>query len=238
MSWPERLQLALLPGMDGTGLMLQSFQEILAAEVPVTVVRYPARQRRNFAELVVDAYEQLPKGVPLVLLGESFSGPVAVTLARHFRLEVRGLILCATFARAPRSILPWVLPLLPTRSLLRIEPPERLVRYFCLGQDAPPLVMERFRETLKAVDPRVLAQRLEILSRVDVTADLPHLSMPVLYIQAARDRLVPERALLPFSQAIHQLVVSRVDGPHFLLEAAPQEAEAAVMDFVRVLPAS
>ena len=67
---------------------------------------------------------------------------------------------------------------------------------------------------------------------VDVRDDLDRLSQPRLYLQAARDRLVPPscaariRALKPSAEFV------TVDGPHLLLEANPVESWRHIEGFL------
>jgi pimeloyl-ACP methyl ester carboxylesterase len=77
----EEMQLVFLPGLDGTGLSYGPLGEVMPVNARVTVVRYPVDQKLSFAELVHCAYEQLPRNKPFVLIAESFSGPIAISLA-------------------------------------------------------------------------------------------------------------------------------------------------------------
>jgi len=69
----------------------------LGDDVTTPVVRY-------VAELTLDEYvESAGKALPdrCVLIAESFSGPVAISLAARHPGKVRCLVLCATFAVSP-----------------------------------------------------------------------------------------------------------------------------------------
>jgi pimeloyl-ACP methyl ester carboxylesterase len=223
--------------MDGTGLMLQRFRTMIPANVPVTVVRYPARERHSFMELVEIAERQLAEHRPWVVVGESFSGAVAVELCRRAHRDIRALVLCVTFARSPLPSLRWLLGLLPVPTLLRLPVPDMVLRQFCVGHDAPPALLEQMHHTLQAVAPEVLADRLAMIASLDIRDRLAALRLPCLYIQADADRLVPAGCLQPFREAIPRLQVRQVAGPHFLMESQPHGSWSAISDFIAGLPA-
>ena len=72
--------LVLLPGMDGTGDLFAPLLSALPPALRTIVVRYPCDRplampnwRRTRA--------RAPQDQPFVLLGESFSGPIAAAIA-------------------------------------------------------------------------------------------------------------------------------------------------------------
>jgi pimeloyl-ACP methyl ester carboxylesterase len=102
MSLPAdaRPVLVLLPGMDGTGLMFGPFLAVLEG-LEAQVLRYPP-ELTAYADCVAYARARLPLGRPYLLLGESFSGPVAIALAAEQPEGLAGLVLCCTFAPGPQ----------------------------------------------------------------------------------------------------------------------------------------
>jgi pimeloyl-[acyl-carrier protein] methyl ester esterase len=79
------MTLVLLPGMDGTGQLFAPFVVALGHEFNVKVVRYPTTEPMGYAELEALARAALPEEGPFVILGESFSGPVAVSVGVRSR---------------------------------------------------------------------------------------------------------------------------------------------------------
>lgn len=71
----------LLPGLDGTGDLFGPLLPFLGDSTPTLVVRYPPDVPLGYAALTDLARASLPSDGPFFLLGESFSGPVAVKLA-------------------------------------------------------------------------------------------------------------------------------------------------------------
>src|SRR5260221_8527089 len=99
-------KLILMPGMDGTGELFAPLLRALGSSMESAVVRYPADAPLGYAELLPRVRAELPSSEPFVLLGESFSGPLALMLAAEAPAGLRGVILCASFASNPIHWLP------------------------------------------------------------------------------------------------------------------------------------
>ena len=95
------MRLMLLPGMDGTGRLFGPLLRILPQGLEVTVFAYPPDRPCGYAELLPLVEAAVPEGGEFVVLGESFSGPLALLLAARRPRGLRGVILCASFARGP-----------------------------------------------------------------------------------------------------------------------------------------
>lgn len=99
------MKLVLLPGMDGTGRLFAPLLSRLDESLEPVVIAYPEHEQLDYGQLHQFVRARLPEGEPFVLLGESFSGPVALTLAAAAPAGLCGLILCATFMRNPMPVL-------------------------------------------------------------------------------------------------------------------------------------
>ena len=104
MSTDSKITLMLLPGMDGSGQLFDEFAAALGGEFALSIVRYPV-DGGGYAELEAIARQAIPPTGPYVILGESFSGPIAVSLAAPADDRCLGLVLCAAFARNPLPLL-------------------------------------------------------------------------------------------------------------------------------------
>lgn len=82
----------------------------------------------------------------------------------------------------------------------------------------------------------ILRQRLRAVASVDVTSEARGLSIPVLYLRANEDHLVPESASKIVQSVCPQTFVQEVQGPHCLLQAAPSAAATAVLGFLGGIP--
>jgi pimeloyl-[acyl-carrier protein] methyl ester esterase len=223
--------LVLLPGMDGTGLLFKPFLEAMGdeAETAITAIAYPARDVLGYAELSELAFNALPRTGPLLILGESFSGPIAVTLAARCADRVQGVILCCSFVRNPRPRWSWLRPLLHGAPM----PPTALVTRALFGRHATAHLRSLLAQALADVAPDVLRARLVSVSRVDASAALTSLRAPLLCLRAREDRLVPASALALIQRLRPETRIVEVDAPHALLQACPEEAAVAVTAFVR-----
>jgi pimeloyl-ACP methyl ester carboxylesterase len=220
--------LVLLPGMDGTGDLFGPFVDTVG--VRTQVVRYPTSGALGYEELEHLVTSQLPTDEPYVLLGESFSGPIAISIAARQPPLLRGLILCCSFAKNPRPALS------PLRSLVKWlpdRPPLAPLEWFLAGRFASPQVREALARALAQVSPAALRARMTAVIAVDVVPVLSSISVPILYLRALEDRVVPFSA----SEIILGKVpsVKRLDlaAPHFLLQTVPKEAGSAVHQFMR-----
>lgn len=102
--------IVLLPGLDGTGELFAPLVAAWGDRFRTQVVSYPRAERLGYAALADRVRALLPLHEDYVLLAESFSGPLGVMLAAERPQRLRGLVLCATFARSPLPLLRWMAP--------------------------------------------------------------------------------------------------------------------------------
>ena len=229
----DRPLLVLLPGMDGTGRMFEPFLAALG-DFETRVVRYPAALM-SYAACIHHVRTLLPRDQPFVLLGESFSGPVAVALAAERPEGLVALVLCGTFARNPRPGLAWAAPLLrflPARRL-----PLALIRFLLLGRWATEPLLALVRSMLPEVPAATLKGRLLAVVAGDQTPLLGRIQVPTLALAAAQDRLVPPAATRWLRAHLPNLDIARLQGPHWLLQTRPDATAQAIRDFLGRLPA-
>jgi pimeloyl-ACP methyl ester carboxylesterase len=224
--------LVLLPGMDGTGLMFEPFLNELK-DFDTLVVSYPAALT-SYAACLHFARLQLPANRPFLLLGESFSGPVALALAAERPASLVGLVLCGTFARNPHPGLAWLTPLL--RALPPLRLPLALVRHLLLGPWATAPLLALAQTLRRTVPPLTLNNRLLAVATLDHTALLSQLRVPTLALCGSQDRLVPRVATAWLRAHLPHLDIANRQGPHWLLQARPEAAARALRDFLDRLP--
>lgn len=169
-----------------------------------------------------------------MLLAESFSGPLAITLAaRH---DLAAVILCNSFVRSPR---PALLGHLAMPFLFRHTPPAFLLRHFLLGSAASPELLRRVRSVLTTVPRLTLAGRLAAVLGVDVSAELGRRRAPLLYLRGLGDRLVPEASVASLAAAAATPIeVARLAGPHLLLQVEPERAWEVIRPYLATLAAA
>jgi len=225
--------LVLLPGLDGTGKLFAEFVTVLDSRVGAVIVAYPPDQSLGYEALetrVLGVLDTLPPGQRFVLLGESFSGPLAIRLAARAPGGLVGLILSASFARNPFPWLGWAWPLaayLPVKSLPRwVRAP---LMWGSLSPDRAPSQMQR---AMSAVSTAVVRQRIAALLRVDETQALRRIKIPTLVMRARADRVIPKAATSWIVNWLPQAQLVEIDAPHLLLQTRPAECAAAVLRFL------
>jgi pimeloyl-ACP methyl ester carboxylesterase len=165
----------------------------------------------------------VPNGKEFLVLGESFSGPVALLLAARRPPGLRGVILSASFVRSP-------LPSFARRFRGLIRPwwfravPSALTRRALLGRFATGSLGKMVEAAINAVQPEVLAERVRAVLAVDVGKQLRECPVPILYLAATEDRLIPRRTVAHIRRLQPRVQVVSVIGPHLLLQAAPERA--------------
>lgn len=229
--------IVLLPGLDGTGELFAPLVASWGDRFRTQVVSYPRAERLGYAALADRVRALLPRNEDYVLLAESFSGPLGVMLAAERPQRLRGLVLCATFARSPLPLLRWAAPWAQAVPLAAL--PDRVLAWGLLGPCATPSLLKAIRHAVQSVDPVVLAGRVRAVAEVDVSVALSEVQVPVLYLQACNDRVVPRRAVRPFVAALgERLQVASCAGPHCVLQACAVDAAAAISAFVSGLTPS
>jgi len=225
--------LILLPGLDGTGEFFKPLLESLGDALPVRVVRYPVDGGLDYRTCREIARAALPTDAPFVLLGESFSGPIAIELAAEAPPGLTGLILCVTFARNPRPRLSIIRPLLPYLSFHGSKTSVSLSRWLVLGRWITPRVRELHLKILSMVPPATLRARLLAVADCDVRDALGRVRVPILCLVAKHDRLIPRPAARVIQQVAPTTTLIELDSPHCLLQCVPDAAAEAITTFTR-----
>ncbi|MEJ2694254.1 MAG: alpha/beta hydrolase [Candidatus Thiodiazotropha sp.] len=226
---PSDATLVLLPGLDGTGDLFAPFLAALPSRLATRVIDYPDRAL-SLEQLAEHTRSRLPEG-KLVLLAESFSGLVALTLLSRFHLPLTAIIFCVSFATSPRPWLVCAAKRRPIPRLLLRLATDPLLKYSCLGPQASAAQIKLLRDTLGKVEPKTISQRLNLIDHFRPPLRKP-LHLPCYYLQGSDDHLVPARAADWFERHFSPFHLQQITGPHFLLQANPGRCAAAVVSFL------
>ena len=224
------LTLVLLPGMDSTGVFFTDFAAAMPPAFKPLVVAYPDDPSLGYSQPESLARAALPQGQPFVLLGESFSGPIAISIAASNPPGLLGVILCCTFARSPHPLLS--LATAAIRPLPAARVPAFIQRRNLFGRFDTPHLRAQLGEVRGLVSARTLKSRLEAVARVDVSEKLRRVAVPILYLRAKRDRIVPRSSCNYIKKVRPDAEVADLDAPHLLLQTVPQDALCAIARFV------
>ncbi|WP_058048482.1 alpha/beta fold hydrolase [Janthinobacterium sp. Ant5-2-1] len=229
--------LVLLPGMDGTASLFHHFDAALRKQTAIATlaIAYPAAPL-DYAALEAYVRERLPQDRTFVVLAESFSGPLGAALRADPPPGMRALVLCCSFVRNPRPMLA------PLRHLLGLVPfgamPGFALRQALLAPHSTPQLQAELAAALAQVPPSVLRQRLRAVLENDASRSFARGSLPVLYLRARHDRLVPPANAMQILRQAAGAQVIDIAAPHMLLQAAPEAAAVAVAAFITGLSAA
>jgi len=228
------ISLVLLPGMDGTGLLFEPLIGELPRAINPVIISYPLNQPLTYRELLPIILEALPKHDPFILVGESFSGPLALMAAAQGLSNLKAVILCASFIQNPIPWLPKWAGVLARGGLFRLSRRFIMAKALIAGY-ATPRLMGLLDKVHSSVSPAVMALRAREILAVDVTAELKRCPVPVFYLGGANDRVV-SRGNLKMIKRIRPSVQARlIPGPHLILQTKPQESSEAICAFIREL---
>jgi pimeloyl-[acyl-carrier protein] methyl ester esterase len=215
----------LLPGMDGTGESLAQLADRLKSVRLVRVISYPQNKPLGYDDLIALVAERTPKE-RFVILGESFSGPIAIEIAAADR-RVAGLILASSFAWRPfPSIIAAFSPLLSSKWM-----PAKFVEAALLGSTGTPELRARLHKTLKELPQNIVGRRVAEVLRVDKQERLRQITCPVLCLQGRFDRLLGKRGVRQIASVKPHCQVVWFEASHMLLETHHDAAAEAINAF-------
>jgi pimeloyl-ACP methyl ester carboxylesterase len=221
-------EIVLLPGLDGTGDLFDRLAAGLADEFTVKVVRYP-----NDPSLGYAGYAELARNVigrrEVFLLGESFSGPVAVRVAAQLGAQIKALILAATFLKNPWPgwFIRWASHTDPD------ETPKKIRDAILMGSYGDDELRNKVDRIVRALSRPVRTARLKAIAEVDVRDDFAKLSCPILVLHGRKDWLVSITAM---QKAVCNKGGARIvafSAAHMLLQTCADEAAMEIRAFAK-----
>jgi len=187
--------LVFVPGMDGTGRLFHRQVPLLATRYRVAT--YTLRDEADRMDVLVADLARVIRAVtpgeaPAVVVGESFGGAVAMSLALTHPELVRALVVLNSFPRflpqfrlqlaiAALRLVPW-----QTMPLVR-----RLTAFRLHSRHTHRTEIRRFLEVTRETRRHGYLARLRILQQYDVRERLGALRMPTLFLASELDHLVP-----------------------------------------------
>jgi pimeloyl-ACP methyl ester carboxylesterase len=227
----QPISLVLLPGMDGTGLLFAPFVRALPEWVKPVVVSYGGAQPLDYVGHLEQVMAALPHAEPFVILGESFSGPLALMAAARRPKGLCGVILSATFIDWPLLLPVWTARLAVALGVFRLKSTPFFFRTV-LGKNASAELKELFPVVLARLTPETLAARAKAVMTVDCTEELRTCPVPVLALISDRDRIVSSQCGERMQRIRPDLEITRFDAPHLILQLATAAAVERVCRFL------
>ena len=196
----------------------------------IHVVRYD--QERTFEEYVESAASQLPVVSETSLVAESFSGPIAISLLANRKTKLCASVLSATFCKSPLPFLSRMSKYLPELFFASNPFSKIILDQIVTGNEASKEVKNKAKELLDTVSPSQFQNRVEIVNAVDVTDELKDIDVPLLYIQATRDKIVFQQSGKEIMEHAKNLRIERVEGSHMILQTQPRRCAELIISHV------
>ena len=224
------LKILLFPGLDGTGMLFDHFQRLLPPHLISRVCALPTegdQHPKALATMLADAHLA---DEDVMIIAESFSGPVAYELMHKRPDKIKGVVFVASFLGRPHPLLRLV-RLLPLGVYPWRWAPAWVLRWLCVGFTAPDELVRKIQEAVSSIPSPTIVKRIRVLC--DLETPEARCSIPCLYLQATNDRLAPQWHTNEFVRLCEDLEVRSISGPHLLLQARPQECSSPIIDLIR-----
>ena len=224
--------------MDGTGILFRPFTQELAQyiskNISVQVISYPCDQKLSYEQLIDFVRRRLPAEDEIILVAESFSGPIGYALAAEQPNKIRAVIFVATFLRPPQGLL-WMMPPPLMALLMKIPLPIFFLSRLLFERGTANETVVQFKEALKRVRRVVLAARMYEMAGLQIEKieiEAQGLDIPCAYIRAGNDWLISRSHAEEFRRIGPQLTVTEIPGPHFIMQARPRECVQVVLQYI------
>lgn len=222
------ITLVLLPGLDGTEVLLRPLVASLPKWVRPIVLTYPPSGDDSYPALLSLVRAAIADERECHVLGWSFAGPLALMLAAAEPNKVKSVILSASFVRAPTRLLPALRFALVPLAIWVWRAARRLPLLLASGN----ALRQAKAETWRRVPARAIAARMRAIAAVDASALLEGCQQPVLYISASADGIVPGRSGAEVRRLRPTTRFVTIHGPHLAMFSNAPAAAQAIIDFI------
>jgi pimeloyl-[acyl-carrier protein] methyl ester esterase len=226
------LDVLLLPGFHGSTTLFDALVRVAppwARPVPMALPVEPLDSYQSIFTIAVASVRSL--STPIIV-AESFSGPLAVLLARELETEVSLLVLVNTFVRFPY---PRIRPLLPWAALGRWGRAPAALRPLLAGGNAH--WAARLSAEAFAVPRNVFDARVAAVVHADVVREFSGLTCRTVILVGTKDRLIGPSCAGEMCALRPDAIAEKIDAPHLLLQMAPEAAWRRIEDNIE-LPGS
>jgi pimeloyl-ACP methyl ester carboxylesterase len=227
----EYKHIYLLPGIDGTGVLFEPLARAIGYQARTTALSF--RDEVTLDDFVESVSARLPKQ-RVLLLAESFSGPIALSLLAKHPGRFQAAILSTTFARSPFLSFLGMGTLLSKGIFGSTTLENLLLNKFCARSDVPLSVQQIVHEISEQISPEVIKKRLHIMDTFDVRPLLPRIAAPVLYLAGLKDKLITASIRAELFENVPRICFKGIDGPHLLLQTHAQLCTNTIMNFLEM----
>jgi pimeloyl-[acyl-carrier protein] methyl ester esterase len=219
-----RADVVLLPGLHGSRALFSSFVALAPAWANCLPLALPTVGGQSFDELVDAILPELRSLEGFVLLGESFSGPIAARLSARLGQKVALLVLCNPVVEMSVRVPEGFLASIAASSWM----PAWGASMALSGGDMA--VVRAALDEVRALPKGILAQRLAAVYSATEEDLASHLAPPFLTILGTSDSLVPPPRSRAFFSRVPESTVAEIEGPHLIVQTRPVEVWAAISE--------
>ncbi|MGB0799301.1 MAG: alpha/beta fold hydrolase [Planktomarina sp.] len=217
----------VLPGLDGTGKLLDDFAAELADDFDVRVVSYTFDQTDY--DTIFDYVKSLVPERDYIVVGESFSGPLAGMFADAKPKHLKGVVFAATFLSRPSIWPAWCMTLLwavPFQRKFFLN----LIHPMFMGFRPGKKLFDTFLHIMQTVPKATLIARLKTVHKLPRKPYSTHTGLPSLFLCARREWFLSRKSGDFLAHVAHQTCI--LDTPHFLLQKHPKQAANHIRQFI------
>jgi len=197
----------------------------------------PGASVEDYADVVADFLIGADCG-PVVVVGHSLGGSIAIALAARRPALVRGLVLIASCVKLP------LVDSVGERLVAYLPGPLRRLLFFSMAKkvlfapDAPADAIAVTMRELRACRPETIQADVRAARAMDLTEQAAALDVPTLVLAGSRDRLTTPALAERLSALIRRSRLRVVDGAgHMLPLEAPDPVNREIVTFVESLAA-
>ena len=219
------MRLYLAPGFHGTGELFGPLVSALDGNVSPQLISYPENLGPSLDAYVDFLAGQIDHEKPYLLLGESFSGPVALSLLARGAESCKGLLLIATFISNPAPF-PTLLATTLLSPFLGIRPPRWAICRYLVGRNGPSDLVDCLCKIASTLKRRIVLERFQILRQLRLRDYDPW--CPCHYMRAEGDELVSSAKSDELVAHVAGCTVSSVPGAHLIAQHSPEVVAAQI----------
>ena len=218
--------------MPGTDALFKPLMDELEDHFDIDAVSYPTDKPLGYEPLLNIVTSRISKEKQFFILGESFSGPLAVMAALKCPENVLGIILAASFVTSPMPR--WInrLKRFARGRILDVRP-RSFINDSLMGKDCPENTRRWIHATMPRLGREVISARVQAVLGVNVREDLKSCQVPVLYIAGSRDWLIGKKCIDAIWLCRPDVEIKVLNGCHMILQSNPREAAEVIVEFCR-----
>lgn len=219
-----RADVVLLPGLHGSRALFSSFVALAPAWANCLPLALPTVGGQTFDEIADVILPELRSLEGFVLLGESFSGPIAARLSARLGKKVALLVLCNPVVEMSVRVPEGLLSAIAASAWM----PAWGASMALSGGDMS--IAQSALDEVRALPKGILPQRLSAVYSATEDALASNLAPPLLTILGTSDNLVSVSRSRAFFSRMPQSTVVEIEGPHLIVQARPAEVWEAISE--------